>query len=205
VTGAEWSVLFDGLATSGLRGYGMTTFPSDSWLIHDRRLRTVPGQATDLITVETYADFELEFAWRVTPGGNGGVLYRVEETAQPSWTSGPEYQVLDDIAHPDGRDPKTSAGALYGLLEPAADKVLAPVGEDNAGRIVVRDERVEHWLDGRLVLTYDWRSPAIVAGIAQSKFRDLPNFMNLDQGHIVFQHHGEEVAYGAIRVRRLQP
>jgi len=205
VTGTDWHVLFDGETTIGLRGYGQVTFPDASWQVREGLLRTVPGRAVDLVTDDTYGDFELEFTWRATPGGNSGVLYRVVESAELSWTSGPEYQILDDIGHADGADPRTSAGALYGLLEPADDKVLAPVGDDNSGRIVVRGGHVEHWLNDRLLVEYDWRSPAMLARIAESKFRDHPAFMTADNGHIVIQHHGEEVAYGRIRVRVLDP
>jgi len=201
----EWQPLFDGVATNGLRGYGQATFPDASWQISDGRLWTVPGQAVDLITDATYTDFEIEFTWQVTPGGNSGVIYGVVESAELSWMSGAEYQVLDDSGHRDGGDPRTSAGALYGLLAPADDKVLAPVGDDNTGRIVVLGGHVEHWLNDRRVVEYDWRSPALLALIADSKFRDHPAFMTAEDGHIVIQHHGEEVSYSQIRVRALDP
>lgn len=199
---ADWQVLFDGAETDGLRGYGAETFPTDSWRVADGLLQSVPGQAVDMITVETYGDFELEFTWQVSPGGNSGVIYRVEESAQPAWTSGPEYQVLDDVRHPDGGNARTSAGSLYDLIEPAPSKVLAPAGEENSGRIVIRDDRVEHWLNGEPVVAYEWRGADVLARIAASKFRDLPSFMAADAGHVVIQHHGEEVAYALIRIRR---
>jgi hypothetical protein len=200
---ADWQVLFDGAVTDGLRGYGADTFPTDSWVVEDGLLRTVPGRPLDLITVEAYADFELEFTWQVSPGGNSGIIYRVEESAQPAWTSGPEYQVLDDALHPDGGNARTSAGSLYDLIEPAPSKVLAPAGEENTGRIVIRDSQVEHWLNGESVVSYAWRDADVLARIAASKFRDLRSFMATDEGHVVIQHHGEEVAYALIRIRRL--
>jgi hypothetical protein len=200
---ADWQVLFDGGATTGLRGYGSSAFPSSSWVIRDGLLRTVPGEAVDLVTTETFADFELEFTWQVTPGGNSGLLYRVAEGPEPAWASGPEYQVLDDVGHPDGANPRTAAAALYDLIEPGPSKALAPVGDDNSGRIVAQDGHVEHWLNGELVVAYDWRGPEILARIAASKFRDVPQFMTRDDGHIVIQHHGEKVAYRLVRVRRL--
>jgi hypothetical protein len=199
----DWVALFDGTATPGLRAYGGGPFPTGSWRIDDGALTTIPGQPVDLATEETYADFELEFTWRVTPGGNSGVMIRVDEGAQVAWMSGPEYQILDDIGHGDGATPRTSAGALYDLMEPGPAKSLAPVGEDNRSRIVVRDGRVEHWLNDALVLAYTWRGPEVLALIEASKFRDLAGFMAADEGRIVFQHHGEEVAFGLIRVRRL--
>ena len=131
-----WTVLFDGQRVTGLRGYGMDTFPADRWVVEDGRLRTVPGPGVDLVT-DTYHDFEVDFSWAVAAGGNSGVMVRVVEDDGPAWQSGPEYQILDDTVHADGRDPKTSAAALYDLLAPSPAKRLAPVGEVNDGRIVV--------------------------------------------------------------------
>jgi hypothetical protein len=198
----DWVALFDGTRAAGLHGFGETGFPAGSWVVADGQLRTVPGRAVDLVTDEVFGDFELEFTWRVTAGGNGGVIYRVDEGVQAAWMSGPEYQLLDDAGHPDGGNPRTSAAALYDLIEPGPGKVLAPVGDTNRSRIVVLDGRVEHWLNDAPVVAYDWRSPDVLTRIAASKFSDLPSFMANDVGRIVFQHHGEEVAFGAIRVRR---
>lgn len=200
-----WIVLFDGTSTDAWRAYGGDAFPSASWAVVDGALATVPGSGVDLISRETFTDFELEFAWRVTPAGNGGVMIRVAESDQPSWTTGPEYQVLDDALHPDGGRPETSAGALYDLVAPFADKVLAPVGQFNEARIVVRDGHVEHWLGGVEILAYDWASDATRTLIAASKFRDFPGFMAQEEGHVVLQHHGEAVAYRDVRIRRLGP
>jgi hypothetical protein len=198
-----WQVLFDGGSTDAFRAYGGPEFPA-RWVVDGDSLATVPGPTVDLVTRETYDDFELEFEWRVAPGGNSGVMYRVAETGQPSWTSGPEYQVLDDAGHPDGRRPETSAAALYDLVAPDAGTVLAPVGEYNEARIVVRDDRVEHWLNGKRALAYQWGGPEIRALVAASKFRDLPGFMAEADGHIVLQHHGEAAWFRQVRIRPLR-
>jgi hypothetical protein len=200
-----WQVLFDGESTSALRGYGRDVFPADRWIVDGGALRTVPGPGIDLISIDTYDDFELEFEWQVTRGGNSGVLYRVTETADPAWTTGPEYQLLDDEVHPDGREPTTSAGALYALLAPGPTKRLEPVGGFNTGRIVARAGHVEHWLNGELVVEYDWDDPALRERIAQSKFAAGAGFMAATRGHIVLQHHGEEAAFRAVRIRRTGP
>ena len=171
-----WIALFDGSSTAALRGYGGEGVPS-SWVVEDGLLHALPGAGVDLITRDTFLDFELEFEWRVSPGGNSGVLYRVVENDAPSWSSGAEYQVLDDALHPDGRDPRTAAAALYALIAPNADKRLKPVGAFNAGRIVVSDGRVEHWLNGSPVLAYEWGGAEIRALVEDSKFRDMPGFM----------------------------
>jgi len=197
-----WIVLFDGTSTAALRGYGGGSFP-DSWVVEGGELHAQPGPGVDLITRETFADFELAFDWRVSPGGNSGVIYRVVEGDEPSWTSGPEYQVLDDAGHPDGGDPLTSAAALYGLIAPNADKRLEPVETFNQARIVVNDGHVEHWLNGRRVVDYVWDGDDVRALIDASKFKDLPGFMAAEAGGVVIQHHGEEVWFRNVRIRRL--
>ena len=199
----EWQILFDGTSTAGLRGYGMAEFPADRWIVADGELRTIPGAGVDLITHEEFADFEVEFEWRVAPGGNSGVIYRVAETSDPAWTTGPEYQILDDGHHPDGSDTTTSAAALYDLIAPGPGKRLEPVGRFNTGRIIVQGGTVEHWLNGELVVRYGWADPDTRALIAASKFARYDGFMERDSGPVVFQHHGEEAAFRAIRIRPL--
>jgi hypothetical protein len=198
-----WEVLFDGTAPSGLRGYKQEGFPSAHWVVVDGALKTVPGKAVDLITAKKYRNFELEFEWKVAPGGNSGVMYNVAETAGPTYMTGPEFQVLDDDRHPDGKNPKTTAGALYGLVAPSPAKNLKPVGEWNTAKIVMKDGRGEHWINGAKIVEFTWGSEEVKALIQQSKFRDWPDFMSQTEGHIAFQHHGEEAWYRSIRVREL--
>jgi len=199
----EWQVVFAGRSTDALRGYKMDKFPADRWVVEDGALKTVPGHAVDLITREKYRNFELEFEWKVAPGGNSGVMYNVAETDDPPWHTGPEFQVLDDSKHPDGKNPKTTAGSLYALVAASADKKLEPVGQFNKAKIIVKDGHVEHWLNGAKVVEYQWGSPEIQALIAQSKFKEMPRFMKETEGHIAFQHHGEQAWFRNMRIRRL--
>jgi len=187
-----------------LRGYNMKTFPADKWILDGGALKTVPGKATDLITKEKYKDFELELEWKVAPGGNSGVMYRVAELEKgASWFTGPEMQILDDDKHGDGKNPKTSAGALYALIAPNAKKKLKPVGEFNQAKIVFKDNHVEHWLNGEKIVEYTWGSDEVSALVKKSKFADKPRFMKEGEGHIVFQHHGQEFWLRNVRVRSL--
>lgn len=192
---------------SELRPYGdpdATPGAPAGWAVNGGELHALPGGGSDLASRSLFGDFELELTWRVAPGGNGGIMYRVAEGDDPAWWTGPEYQVLDDEAHPDGADPRTSAGAVYGLLGPTSP-LAAPAGERNRTRIVVRDGRVEHWLNGALSVAYEWRGDEILAAVADSKFAGSAGFMRADEGRIVLQHHGEEVWYEDLRVRRLEP
>lgn len=204
----DWQVLFDGKEPKGLRAFKGEGFPSKGWILDNGALKTVPkeagGQVTDLVTTEKFKDFELELEWKVAPGGNSGVMYRVNEAEKgPAWFTGPEMQILDDDKHGDGKNPLTSAGALYGLIAPNAQKKLKPVGEFNAAKIIFKDNHVEHWLNGAKIVEYTWGSDAVKALAAKSKFADKPRFMAESEGHIVFQHHGQEFWIRNIRVRKL--
>jgi hypothetical protein len=203
VLAGEWTVIFDGKPTNKLRGYKQKGFPTNSWVIEDGALKTVPGKSVDVITVDKYGDVDLEFEWKVEPGANSGVMYRVAETSGPAYSTGPELQILDDAKHADGKNPKTSAGALYALIAPNDQKKLKPVGEFNSAKLVIKGDHVEHWLNGAKVVEYTWGSPEIKALIKQSKFNDMPDFMSQKTGHIAFQHHGDTVWFRNIRVRKI--
>ena len=106
----------------------MDTFPKDGWTIKDRTLCTIAdGKVVDIITKKKYRNFELIFDWKVTPGANSEVKYRVDESKNSPWHTGPEYQILDDSKHNDEKKPLTSAGSLYALIAPQ-NKTLKPVG-----------------------------------------------------------------------------
>lgn len=201
--GAGWEVLFDGKDTSKWRGYKQDKFPEKGWKVENGALRHVAGAGGgDLVTREKFGSFELRFDWKVAPGANSGVIYRVTEDRGASYETGPEYQVLDDAKHGDGKNPKTSAGALYALIAPNAAKVLKPVGEWNKARIVVRGNHVEHWVNKKKVVEYEWGSAEITQLIAGSKFKDMPGFAKNTSGHICFQDHGDDVWFRKIKIRK---
>lgn len=72
-----WRLLFDGKTTAGWRGYKKDSMP-DGWQAIDGELTRV-APAGDIITVDQFGDFELALEWKVEPGGNSGIFYRVTE------------------------------------------------------------------------------------------------------------------------------
>ena len=202
---AKWEVLFDGGSTDQFRAFRRDKFPSESWKIEAGQLRTIPGgEEIDLVTKETYGDFELAFEWKAATGANGGVIYRVSEAFGRSWHTGPEYQLLDDAGHPDGKNPLTAAGSLYALVS-AEGKTLKPAGEYNASRIIAQGGQIEHWLNGRKVVAIELGGYAANQRIARSKFANMPRFAKEPTGHICLQHHRDEVWFRNVKVRRLPP
>ena len=163
-----------------------------------------PGKERAIVDEDEYADFELAFEWRIAAGGNSGVLYRVGlgESAIPR--TGPEYQVLDNEKAKDSKLDNHLAGSLYDLGPGAPRDLPKPVGQWNSARVAVRGWKVEHWLNGKQVVSVDLASPAGKALIAASKFKTWPKFASLAKGHIALQDHGDAVSYRAIKIRELK-
>ena len=198
---AEWTVLFDGKIVKGLRGYKQSGFP-DSWEIVDETLKTIPGHGVDLISEEIYKNFELELEWKVPEGGNSGIFYFATEEGDYIWQSAPEMQVLDDEKHTDGENTLTSAGSLYAMIAPSAI-VVKPVGSFNQVKIKVKDNHVEHWLNGTKIVEYIYGSDMMWDLVAKSKFSTMPQFAKASEGHIGLQGDHGVIWYKNIRIRRL--
>jgi hypothetical protein len=197
---AGWRSLFDGRTTAGWRGYKQREMPR-GWQVVDGALTRV-ADGGDIITVDQYANFELALEWKVAPGGNSGIFYRVVEGPERTYHSGPEMQVLDDAGHADGKARLTSAGSLYGLYAAPAG-VVKPAGEWNAVRIVANGAHVEHWLNGVKVVDCELWSPEWGRLVAASKFREWPTYGRARRGHIALQDHGDWVAYRNIKIKVL--
>jgi len=194
--------LFNGSDFTGWRGYKSATVPT-RWRVENGVMALgTEGARGDIITTEEFRDFELELDWKISEGGNSGIFYFVQEAegAPNTFSTGPEMQVLDDARHPDGKLPSHRAGALYDLI-PASEAAAKPVGEWNAVRIVVRDGRIEHWLNGRRVVATTYGDDAWRAMVAGSKFKTMPDFAKVPRGRIALQDHGDRVWYRNIRIR----
>lgn len=199
-----WEDLLAGNSTAQWRGFKKTAFPEKGWTLQDGTLHFAKGSGGgDLVTREQFGNFEFEFEWKVSAGANSGVIYRVSEAFEAPWHTGPEYQVLDDAKHGDGKNPKTSASALYALIAANAGKATKPVGEWNSGRIVLRGSKLEHWLNEKQVVATDLASPEFAQLVAGSKFKDLPRFAKEPAGHLCLQDHGDDVWFRHLRVRKL--
>lgn len=202
-----WMPLFDGRTTSGWRGFKSASFPSTGWIVEDGTLRHVKGQGGgDIVTTEQYDNFDFQLEWRISPAGNSGIKYLIDENLTPARSGlGFEMQVLDDERHPDakaGKGGNRIAGALYDLIAPT-NRVIHPVGQWNQARIVSRNGRVEHWMNGSKVLEFEIGSPAMKALIAGSKYSINPGFGEVRRGHFLLQDHVDDAWFRNIKIRRL--
>jgi hypothetical protein len=204
---AGWKLLFDGKSTKGWRSFKNAPFPTDHWVAKDGALECIGGKkVTDIVTDEEFDNFEFAWEWKMSPKGNSGVKYLVDEGMSPRGNDGIgfEYQLLDDERHPDakkGKDGDRTAGSLYDLIPPSKDKVSRPIGEWNESRLLVDGNHVEHWLNGVKVLSYERGSADMKARIAESKYKDIKGFGEVPKGHLLLQDHDSEVDFRNLKIR----
>jgi hypothetical protein len=215
-----WRLLWDGATHDGLRSAKADTFPGGGWTVaggvisvHDSGGEEARNGG-DIITVGRFSTFELLVDFRLTPGANSGIKYLVQpglpaidptgKTTAVGSAIGMEFQLLDDARHPDakkGRDGNRTLGSLYDLLPASPAKKPNAVGEWNTARILVTERKVEHWLNGSLVLAYERSSPALRDAVARSKYRNIAGFGEWADGHILLQDHGDKVEFRSLKIR----
>jgi hypothetical protein len=167
-----------------------------------------PVLGGDIITRETYLDFEFAFEWKVAKGANSGVKYNVDENlsagSRPTRaTLGFEYQVIDNIGFAEPLTAKQTAASLYDLWPASPANLARAVGEWNSSRIRFHGTRTEHWLNGVKVVDVNTASEAFAAALAASKFAKIEGFARKKKGHIALQDHNGAYWFRNIRIRML--
>jgi hypothetical protein len=206
-----WKLLFDGQSTKGWHTYGQTAvgaaWKSDGGTIH-LDVSSKNGYQTkgggDLVTDGLFKNFDLRLEWKISKGGNSGVLFDVNEDPKYSetWNTGPEMQVLDNDGHSDGKIKKHRAGDLYDLISSSTEPVKA-VGEWNQVEIKLVDGKLDLFMNGvNVVSTTMWDDNwwKLVKG---SKFSSMPGFSQSKSGRIALQDHGNDVWFRNIRIKEL--
>jgi hypothetical protein len=161
------------------------------------------------VTIEEFDNFELKLEFRLTPRGNSGIKYLVNESLSKEKKKegiGFEFQILDDDLHPDakkGKDGNRTCGSLYDLIAAPADKIVRPVGQWNTAQVTVDGNKVEHRLNGKTVVSFVRGSPELKAIIAESKFKTIPGFGESARGRLLLQDHNDQIAFRHIKIRTL--
>lgn len=199
-----WVLLFNGTNTEGWTTSGGKSVPA-GWAVKDGCITAVKGgKGGDIITVNEYKDFIFSVDFNIEPGCNSGIKYFY--TKYPNGGNlGMEYQIIDDKLGEDNKKDNHLIGSFYDVLAPtvAKKKVFEP-GQWNNIRIVSKDGKVEHWLNGKKVLEFTRGSKAYTDAVAKSKFsKTEPAFGMVEKGHILLQEHGGLVSFRNIKIKTL--
>jgi hypothetical protein len=208
-----WKLLWDGKTTDGWRGAKLKTFPQAGWNIENGVLKVLKsngGESTnggDIVTTQKYKNFELSVDFKITKGANSGVKYFVDTDLNKGEGSsiGCEFQILDDKNHPDaklGVKGNRKLGSLYDLIPAPADKPFRE-GFFNTARIVVRGNKVEHYLNDVKIIEYERGNQMWRALVNYSKYNVWPAFGEAAEGNILLQDHGDEVWFKNIKIKEL--
>jgi hypothetical protein len=195
-----WKLLFDGKTTAGWRSFKKQTFPEKGWVVEEGCLKKVANvQGGDIITTNTFNDFDFRWQWRLAPKANNGIKYFITE--ERDGAIGHEYQMIDESP---ARVNKHSTASFYEVLPPNEGSQPKPAGQWNESRVLVKGNHVEHWLNGAKVLEYELGSEQVKAGVASSKFKNVKGFGEKLKGHILLTDHKDEAWFRDIKIRELR-
>lgn len=226
----EWQYLFDGTSLDGWRAYGEDEMPP-GWKIENNELvyDTELGMENDykggrdiIYGAEEFDNFELSLEWKLPEGGNSGIFYHVKEGYRNMSDMAPEYQLIDDENYENIHDltkynkslghtenlkelkPLNKTASDYAMYAPDLEqKQLNPVGEWNTSKIVFTPEKVEHWLNGKKVLSFepwseDWENKK-----KAGKWENKPDYGKFKSGYIGLQDHQSPIWFKNIKIKKL--
>jgi hypothetical protein len=199
----EFVELFDGKTTTGWHNYNKDSV--SGWHVMHGELMT-HGKSGDLVSDNIYSDFDLRFDFKVAPKGNSGLLYKVTEhdSLPAPYHSGPEFQIIDDKNYPDRLENNQKTGANYGLNAPLDSTATKPAGEWNNGRLLIDNNRIEHWLNGVKVASYTYGDESWKKAVAATKFGPWYYANPRASGKICLQDHGDAISFKNIRIKEIK-
>jgi 3-keto-disaccharide hydrolase len=205
---AEWVSIFDGKTFAGWHGFNKTG-EIKNWMIEDSALVCLGAAADahggDIVSDNAYENFELKWEWKISKGGNSGLMYHVieNEKYKAPYETGPEYQMIDDIDFPQKLEDWQKTGADYAMNLANSKKKLKPVGEWNTSSIVFNKGHVEHWLNGEKVVEFQAWDDKWKKDKAEGKWKDYPDYGSAKKGLIALQDHGNKAYFKNIMIKVL--
>jgi len=212
----EWITLFDGTTMEGWRAYNSETLPPH-WVIKEgmltfdteKKLETEFKGGKDIIyAAEEFENFELYLEWKLPEGGNSGIFYHAKEGYGGPYEVSPEYQLLDDLKWEEINNAKLEewqkTAADYAMYTPDNNqKIIKAAGEWNSSKIKFTPEIVEHWLNGKKVVSFvpwseDWKERK-----NKGKWKDFPDYGKFKKGYIGLQDHDSPLWFRNIKIKKL--
>ncbi len=205
---SAWKNLFDGKTLEGWHGFNKQG-PVANWVVEDGVLlcQGIAKDASggDLVTDEEFENFELSWEWKISTGGNSGLMYHVTEGPKYSapYETGPEYQLIDDTGYPGELEESQLTGSDYGMSPASSRKQMKPAGEWNTSRVIFNKGHVEHWLNGKKILEFQAWGEDWMKLKNEGKWKDYLDYGKAKKGKIALQDHGDKAWFRNIRIRTL--
>ena len=208
-----WVLLFDGETTNGWRNYNSTD-PNTAWHVVDGCLQA-KGSGDDatgyIVTEKEYENFILSWDWKLSKGGNSGMIYHVVESPRFSvpYVTGPEYQLIDVEGWEEANAPTKleewqKLGVDYAMHLPDQSKMkVNPQGEWNNSMIVFDNGHVEHWLNGEKIVEFEAWTDDWFARKASGKWGHATEYGLASKGVICLQDHGYPASFRNIKIKEL--
>lgn len=205
-----WKLLFDGTDLKGWHSFNRDSVAAN-WLVKDGQIqydRTHNNAGDDLVTDGEYENYELQLQWRITPGGNSGIIFDVQEGPKyhATYQTGAEMQVLDNVGAEDNKKQNHLAGCLYDMIGDATVSHPVTPGEWNQVKLVQNKGHLTFWLNGTKTVDVQIGSPEWDKALASSKFKDpfFAEFMKAQKGHIAVQKHPGASGWKNIKIREIK-
>lgn len=209
----NWKLLFDGKTTAGWHTYGKNSIGS-AWKAEDSTLHLDASKKRDwqtkdggdIVTNDEFGNFDLQLDWKISEGGNSGIMFYVHEDTskfQYAWNSGPEMQIADNDKNEDGKVYKSRAGDLYELFATTSQQYVKPAMQWNHVEIKSNNGKLDLYMNDQHVLDTTIWNEAWKKNIAGTKFKDMPGFGTYKKGKIALQDHGADIWFRNIKIKAL--
>ena len=203
-----WVLLFDGNTLDGWRDYNETSL-TEPWHVVDGCIQA-KGTGSDgsgyIVTDKEYENFELVWDWKLSKGGNSGMLYHVVERPQfkVPYVTGPEYQLIDEPNFSEKLEDWQKTGVDYAMYLPdTAAMKINPAGEWNTSKIIFDNGHFEHWLNGVKILEFEAWTDDWFARKNSGKWSHAPEYGLSRKGLICLQDHGYPASFRNIKLKEL--